>query len=269
MGNHKPLIFLGGVRLTSHEKIPRCFFYTTSKTPTKNSSEGTEQFAAFERGFIGKESPWPTFHVCKWKSLKLYPFVIFAPTTWGVPFLVFKKLSPEKKKKNFQRPQKLVFSPPHHWLEVLLREYRRVRLEKLSETLGKVQDLPLGWRIELVVATQVGWIFRPNFSPTKLNRPWKIGLENQSWVASPILLLIQLLGEMKKGMGRWEVATDFFGVELPLPSKGRLENWWSFRILEGGDDSCKSQKKSTNVGVAMIDLFPCFPWLEKWLEMIN
>ena len=136
-------------------------------------------------------------------------FVIFAPTTWGVPFLVFNLLSPEKKK-NFQRPQKLFFSPPHHWLEVLLREYRRVRLEKLSETLGKVQDLPLGDELNsLSQHKSVG------FSDSVfLQRSWSNleKLENPSWVElvdSPILLLIQLLGEMKKGIGRWEVATDF------------------------------------------------------------
>lgn len=168
------------------------------------------------------------------------------------PFLCSTYFPP--KKKNFQRPQKLFFSPPHHWLEVLLREYRRVRLEKLSETLGKVQDLPLGDELNsLSQHKSVG------FSDSVfLQRSWSNleKLENPSWVElvdSPILLLIQLLGEMKKGIVRWEVATDFcLGVKVGVSSSLKFWRGWMI-LLKAIFNECR---------VVMIDLFPWFPGLE-------
>lgn len=188
-------------------------------------------------------------------------FVIFAPTTWGVPFLVFNLLSPEKKKKKLPASPETLLFPPPPLTRGLVARISSGATGKVEWNFRKSSGPSVGWRIELVVATQVGWIFRLSFSPTKLKQPWKIGKPQLSWVSwFSNFAFDPVVG--------WDEERD-----REMGSRNRFlfggEGWCqkSFKILEGVDDSFKSHFQWMSGGddwfVSVISR------TGTWLEMIH
>lgn len=117
------------------------------------------------------------------KVSQTLPFSLYSHLPLEVfPFLCSTYFPPKKKKKLPASPETLLFPPPP-LTRGLVARISSGATGKVEWNFRKSSGPSVGWRIELVVATQVGWIFRLSFSPTKLKQPWKIGKPQLSWVS--------------------------------------------------------------------------------------